>query len=314
MTQHYFYSGKAYTTLMNKAYEKMYSLATEEDIFVYDLTMQSFSEVYEDLITPPLFSDKKVICVKHFEVVLQEDSFVEILHAYLKNPNEGVYLLCLSEHKDGSKDWMRLIDLYMEIEEVDVFNEIELNKYITTRLEKEAIKISKEDRNFLSDRLLLQKDLIEMQLDKLITFVIDKKTIFKEDIITCIDIPLEDNIFEMVQQFIQKNIQHVLKIYQDLIYLNEDPIRIINVIGRKLGQLEDIKVYLNQGLDQRKISEILKVSHGQAYYLIKEAKSIDQAFLRQKIDALSDLDFKIKSGQIDKKIGLEIFLIGVSNE
>jgi DNA polymerase-3 subunit delta len=44
--------------------------------------------------------------------------------------------------------------------------------------------------------------------------------------------------------------------------------------------------------------------------MVKEAKSIKKKDLEQWIDQLSDVDFKIKSGQIDKKIAVELFLIG----
>ena len=93
-------------------------------------------------------------------------------------------------------------------------------------------------------------------------------------------------------------------------FINEDPVRILSLIGRKLGQLEDTRALIQAGHDQRQVATALRMSHGQAYYMVKEAKSISSVDLEMWIDQVSNVDFKIKSGQIDKKIGVELFLIG----
>jgi DNA polymerase-3 subunit delta len=170
--------------------------------------------------------------------------------------------------------------------------------------------IDKDAVNTLIQRLMLQKETLHVNLLKLITYTLDTKRITLKDVVKMIELPLEDNVFEMIQSFINKNIQSTLKTYHDLLFINEDPVRILSLIGRKLGQLEDTLALISSGHDQRQVSTALHISNGQAYYMVKEAKSIKKKDLEQWIDQLSDVDFKIKSGQIDKKIAVELFLIG----
>lgn len=314
MTQHFLFIGSAYTPLMNQAYELIDSFAKEEDVFVYDLTTHAFSDIYEDLLTPPLFTDKKVLLIKHFEEALQDDTYVVKMESYFKNPNPDVFLIGISAHKEASKSWHKLIDLYVETIEVQALNEVDIEKYIKKTLKSSQIEINMDTLHLLTDRLTLQKDFVESQLAKLVTFVMDKHVIEKEDVFKMIELPLEDNVFLMIQKFMQKDIRSVLNIYHDLLLLSEDPIRIMNAFAKKLSQIEDIKHYMHQGLDQRKISEALHISHGQAYYLIKEAKTLHEDDIKSYLNALATLDYEIKSGKIDKKIGLEIFLMGVRHE
>jgi DNA polymerase-3 subunit delta len=308
--KHYLLIGTSYDPLILRAHALIESICEKEDVVTFDLSEQDFSDVYEDIITPPLFSDKKVVLIKNFDLVIQEEAYELKMREYFKKPNEDVYIVCLSAHKQGLKSWLKLIDLHMEIIEVDAYNEIEVQKLIQKEVTSHGMTIDKDAFNTLILRLMLQKETLHVNLLKLITYTLDTKRITLKDVLTMIELPLEDNVFEMIQAFINKNIQSTLKIYHDLLFINEDPVRILSLIGRKLGQLEDTLALISSGHDQRQVSTALHISNGQAYYMVKEAKSIKKKDLEQWIDQLSDVDFKIKSGQIDKKIAVELFLIG----
>jgi DNA polymerase-3 subunit delta len=198
----------------------------------------------------------------------------------------------------------------MEIIEVDAYNEVELQTYIKQQTKAYEITIDKDALHTLVQRLMLQKESLHVQLQKLLTYKLDTKHIDLKDVLKMIDLPLEDNVFEMIQSFINKDFKSSLKRYHDLLFINEDPVRILSLIGRKLGQLEDTLALIQSGHDQRQVATALHMSNGQAYYMVKEAKSIKRIDLESMIDQLSDVDFKIKSGQIDKKIAVELFLIG----
>ena len=64
-------------------------------------------------------------------------------------------------------------------------------------------------------------------------------------------------------------------------------------------EIEDIKIYLDNNKGQDFIAEKMNMSRGRAY-CYKEAKSINLSFLKMNIDEISELDYKIKSGKIEK--------------
>lgn len=44
--------------------------------------------------------------------------------------------------------------------------------------------------------------------------------------------------------------------------------------------------------------------------MLKNAKSVKMSVVKKHLRKLEDIDYKIKTGQIDKKIGLELFILG----
>jgi DNA polymerase-3 subunit delta len=59
---------------------------------------------------------------------------------------------------------------------------------------------------------------------------------------------------------------------------------------------------------QEAIMKFFNATKGRAYYILKNANEIPEQKLFQYLSELEMLDYQIKSGQIDKKIGLEMFL------
>jgi DNA polymerase-3 subunit delta len=65
---------------------------------------------------------------------------------------------------------------------------------------------------------------------------------------------------------------------------------------------------LKAGYKQHDIAQFYNVSDGRAYYMVKDAKMFDETDLVNYVKKMADLDYHIKSGQIEKKIGLERLL------
>jgi DNA polymerase-3 subunit delta len=58
------------------------------------------------------------------------------------------------------------------------------------------------------------------------------------------------------------------------------------------------------------IATYFKVKPGRAYYMIEAAKKINDNTIKNLIERITKLDFDIKSGKIDKKLGLQLFILG----
>ena len=71
-----------------------------------------------------------------------------------------------------------------------------------------------------------------------------------------------------------------------------------------------VKLLLKDGKDQAAVASHYHCSSGRAYYMVKNAKSVNMATVKKHLIRLEELDYMIKSGQIDKKIGIELFILG----
>jgi len=83
---------------------------------------------------------------------------------------------------------------------------------------------------------------------------------------------------------------------------------IIAMIGRTFRDLLTTLKLLKSGYKQHDIAQFYNVSDGRAYYMVKDAKTFEETDLANYVKKMADLDYQIKSGQIDKNIGLERLL------
>mgnify|MGYP005783782811 FL=1 len=100
-------------------------------------------------------------------------------------------------------------------------------------------------------------------------------------------------------------------IYHDLMILNEEPIKLIVLIANQMRLIYQVKLLVRKGYNDKEIGKILSINHYRLKYLRQEGQDYDLNELLECIDQLSKLDVEIKTGKIDKKVGLELFMIRI---
>ena len=93
--------------------------------------------------------------------------------------------------------------------------------------------------------------------------------------------------------------------------LNEEPIKLIVLIAGQMRLIYQVKLLDRKGYTDKEIGKILGVNPYRLKYLRQEGKDFDLNELLKCLDALSRLDVEIKTGKIDKKMGLELFMIRI---
>jgi DNA polymerase III subunit delta len=308
-TNHVFYG--LFSNQMDDAIETLIHTFEEDAISKYDATEHHFDRVYEDLISPSFFSDHKVIVVQHVDHYFDQSYAVEALIKYLKSPMEHTMLILkMTELPKG--ELKKAFDLYVEYHEFQTTSADHLKSILESMLKKEKMTMTEEAKLLLIERLSNRSEEVYSEMHKLMTYCLDTMHIEKKHVETLIIKPLEDNVFDMVSGFILNDSKHVMHIYHQLMLQQEDPLKIMGLIGRRLSDLEDVKMMLQEGLSQVQISERLKISSGRTFYLIKEAKQIQASSFVSRMKQLEQLDYDIKSGRIEKKLGLQLLLLGVN--
>lgn len=279
----------------------------------YDLLETSSEDVIEDLRTISFFSDEKIIIIDNFDDLLNKNqSIVEDWIDYLKKPNPDVFLFIvlkdlISEETPIGKTLLQYSYL---VEVKDMTNEM-FPSYITNYLKEKKFDIEKKACDELLVRTEYNLNLIMQELEKLMLYKYDDKKIDLNSVQTLVSKNLEENIYELTNSILANNNNKTIEIYYDLLAKSEDPLRIINNVVTKIRQLIHTKILLEKRYNQDEIKDHFNIKSGAAYYLIKDANAVSFELLESVLDKLSKLDFDIKTGKIDKKIGLELFILGV---
>lgn len=301
--------------LVNKAVdERIEKLGIDPFNFMrYDLSEATSDDVLEDLQTISFFSELKVIVVRHLEIVL--DATQGIINAWVKyfeKPNPDVVLILeLDELIPTTNPIGDAISKYAYIEEIKDPKREEYPVLAKEIFDKEGYKITDAAIEVLLERTNYDFTLLHQEAEKLALYAVDEKSIKEIDVMKLVSRNLEEHIYELTNALLSNNQAKTIEIYHDLIARNEDPLRILNFIVNKMRELMHVKLLIDQGMRQDEIANYFHISSGRAYYMVKNAKGVHIELMEEHLQKLGQLDFDIKSGNIEKKLGVELYLLGV---
>ncbi|MCS7458519.1 DNA polymerase III subunit delta [Paenibacillus doosanensis] len=120
---------------------------------------------------------------------------------------------------------------------------------------------------------------------------------------------IEQNIFILIEHIVQLQLEKAFTMLSELLRRKEEPIKIMSLIARQFRIMFQVKDLQQQGYSQQQMASQL----GLHPYAVKVASGQSSRFELKKLasilDQLSDLDYQMKSGKIDKVLGLEMFLL-----
>lgn len=183
-------------------------------------------------------------------------------------------------------------------------------KYVAAYFNKKNHKITKDAINELAKRTEGDLSRFHNEANKLMLYT-DNITL--TDICSFIAKPLEENAFMLTEALIKGNVSQAFEIYSDLKTKNHEPITLVSMIGNQFRFINQVKYLYNQGFSEASIASTLKANPYRVRITIKNASKISQDRINSVLDNIYNLDFAIKSGQVDRFVGFELFLINFKN-
>ena len=153
--------------------------------------------------------------------------------------------------------------------------------------------------------------LLASEIEKIKIYKNDDKTITHDDITNLTTKSLEVNNFKLIDAIINKNKAEAFSLYQDRIKLNEEPIAIIISLANQIRIMYQVKQLYLDGYTENNIANILKIHPYRVKLASQNAKKYDSDILLNYLKQLADLDISIKTGNVDKTLGLELFIIAL---
>lgn len=272
----------------------------DNNIIKYDLE-DNLDNIIEEASMISLFGDTKLILIN---TTFKEDIDIDKLEEYLKHYNNNTYIVFISNDKvDTRRKLYKLITKYGTIEEVN--ND---NNYIRSYI-KEYIKDYKIDINYFLSKVSDNLDNIKNELDKLMLYKMKDKNITNSDIDDLVISNIEEDIFALTDSVITNNIDKSITLYNKFMDKNYEPIYIIGLLGNQFTLLYQVKKLYNMGKSNNDIASILGVHPYRVKLAIQNSYYYTEEDLIKYIYKLGNLDKDIKTGNIDKSLGLELFLI-----
>ena len=284
----------------------------EINISRYNLEEVLLKDIVEDANTTSLFADKKLIIVDNSYIfirttkkVIEQDT--DILIEYLNNPNPDTILVFIinNEKLDSVKKICKLMKEKGSIKEFNTPSNI--NNYVLKLFDD--YQIDRNNINLLIKRVGTDLNILNQEVNKLKIYKIDDKVITKEDILNLTNKNIDTNIFNFIDNIINKNKSDTMNTYREMLKLNEEPIKIIIILANKFRLMYQACELSKKGYSIDDIASKLNSKRYPVQLAIEKGFKYDSKILLKNLEELADLDTNIKMGLIDKEIALELFIL-----
>lgn len=293
---------------INNEIKKICKNIDDMNISRYDLNNDLTSLVIEDAKTISLFGDKKIVIADNanmFTASTSKDS--EIIEDYLKNINEYTDLIFIV-HSDKIDARKKITKAIKEKGKIIEFND-DLDAVSLIRRLFKDYNIEYSDIKLLIDRVGNNPLIITNEINKIKIYKGNDKNITSEDILNLTNKIIEIDVFKLIDYIVRKDKENALELYNEMLKVNEEPIKIIVILANQFRIMYQSKELLKKGYSEKDIASILKIHPYRVKLAIQNSRNYTSEMLLKYLNDLADIDIGIKTGTINKDLALELFIL-----
>lgn len=291
----------------------------------FDMKETPYAEVELDLVSLPFFADEKIVILDHLldlttakkRVLTDED--LKQFESYLEMPSESTKLVILAEGKlDSKRRLVKLLKREAQIVEAATPKDQELKRFFASQAQELGLKFVGD----ALDQLLLKSgyDFGELQKNlALLQAYKEDGQITLEDVEEAVPKTLQDNIFDLTQMILKRQIDQASNLVKDLRLQGEDEIKLIAIMLGQFRLFTQVKILSEEGQTESQIVTSLsdlsgrKINPYQVKFALRDSRRLSLPFLKKAMITLIETDYAIKSGKYDKDYLFDLALLKVAN-
>ena len=299
-------------SVINNELDKIINKLGTEDIVRYSLLDTLIEDVVMDASTVSMFSNKKIIILDDAVFLCANKTIdkIEVLEEYFNNYNRDSYLVFVvnKDKVDTRKKIYKEIKKNGKIIECNKGDTNYISSYISNYVRDNGYKI--ESVKYFVDTVGTNLDNIKNELDKLFMYRLDSKEISNEDIDLVVVKNQEDEIFSLTDAVILGDVKKALVLLEEFLNMCYDEIQILSLLASQFRFLFQLKRLVNKNKRYDEIAKILEVNPYRVKFTINKLYTYTEDMLIKKIKDLGRIDHDIKLGIMDKKLAIEMFILG----
>ena len=225
----------------------------------FDMKEASYAEVELDLVSLPFFADEKIVILDHLLDLTTAkkrnltDEDLKQFENYLENPSESTRLVIFAEGKlDSKRRLVKLLKRDAQIIEATSPKEQDLKCYFASQAQELGIQFVGDSL----DQLLLKSgyDFGELQKNlALLQAYKEDGQITLQDIEEVVPKSLQDNIFDLTQMILKRQIDQARNLVKDLRLQGEDEIKLIAILLGQFRMFSQVKIFSEEGQSESQI-------------------------------------------------------------
>ena len=286
----------------------------------YDFNNIELDEILEEAAYISLFLEKKYMVVRNASIFgsskskdkeskkSSKDS--EKLLNYLEEPNPNTIIIFIINAKvDSKKKIVKIIKDKYNLIEIRELKPKEIITLSDQNLKKDGYKSDYDTLAYIVNCCHNNYDLVYNELAKIKLYYGSNKVVKFDDVTNIVSRNILDNNFKFIDAIVGKNIKEALKYYDDFMIQKVEPIMILSMLAKEYRNILLVKKMINR-YSKRELMQQLGINYDfQMDKLINNSYSYKEEKLEEILVYLCDLDYKIKSGKVSNKLGLQLFIL-----
>lgn len=283
----------------------------------FDMENSNIDEVVAEAETLPFFGDQRLVFIENPYFLTGEkgtngvDQNMDLLVNYLKEPLETTVLVVFAPYEklDERKKVTKQLKKTAIIIDVKQLDEKAVRQYLLNTLENSEIKMDRQAIDLFLRLTDLDLSKMMRELQKILLYGQEQEVITVKEIEQLVPKTLEHNLFDMTQYILSGRTEQALRLFQDLVTQGEETIKINAILLSQIRLFLQTKFLVKIGYQQANIAETLKIHPYRVKLAMQEVRKFDEQTLRRLFDELVEMDYEIKSGQIEKELSFQLFVL-----
>lgn len=283
----------------------------EFNLSSYDLQEEgALGALLDEATTLPFFGDERVVFVENPLLLTTKGTKIETtaLLEYLQHPLDTTRLIFLAPYEklDSRKKVVKTLLKQALLINTNAPEPKILLKVLEKDAQRLGANLTPNLLTYLVQRVAFSYGEAYQVLEQCSLY---PKPITEQVIQAMVPQKIEASVFDLITAIYHGRLEQALALYHHLLAEGTEPIMILSLMIGQARLLLQVALLRQRGLQQGEIAARLTVHP----YRIKLAYQMGQRFksqqLAQFIMALIELDYQIKTGQLDKETALELQLI-----
>jgi DNA polymerase-3 subunit delta len=251
----------------------------------------------------PMIASRRVIRITEVKIGataakdnLKED-YEEILTAYLKRPAETSVVIFVADELDKRRRMAKLLIENSVAVEFAPLEENDLRKWIRDEASKQNADIDDKAVNHLIGLIGSDARKITSEIEKLAVAALPDKLITYDLIEALVPNSREMSNFDLTDHLLAKNKMRALHTLKKILDDGAEPLMLLGLIANNFHRLFLAKEMMNQGVERKEVSRIMRLPYGKQEDFLATARRTDAREFSQIMRRIAEADIAIKTSK-----------------
>ena len=251
-----------------------------------------------------LFSNQRILFIKRLYRNKEKDQLIKyLLEIFDNNQSEDILIFWEDQKIRSTTKYLKAFQKNKTVEEYNQLNKRTFGTWLKEELKENNLTLNTQCQRILSESTNYDPERAANEIAKL---TLTDEEITEDFLQTTTSNTLEMDIWKLIDHLNANDKANSLKVIENLTVQNNDPNYILAMLARNLRLITQTKYLVKQGKDSRSIASILRLPPFTVPSLIKASNNQTDEKIKRLYEKFTNLDYQIKTGKIDGKLGLTL--------